>query len=71
MTPSARVAASIELLAAMEANPRKPADAVAHRFFKERRYIGSSDRRTISTLVWHIMRHWQKLTWWLEKQGFV
>lgn len=71
MTPSARIAASIELLTTMEANPRKPADAVAHRFFKERRYIGSSDRRTISTLVWHIMRHWQKLTWWLEKQGFV
>ncbi|MBO6086613.1 MAG: class I SAM-dependent methyltransferase, partial [Acetobacter sp.] len=71
MTPSARVAASIELLTAMEANPRKPADAVAHRFFKERRYIGSSDRRTISDLVWHIMRHWRKLTWWLEKQGFV
>ncbi|MBR2123874.1 MAG: RsmB/NOP family class I SAM-dependent RNA methyltransferase [Acetobacter sp.] len=69
MTPSAQIAASIELLAAMEEAPRKPADAIAHHFFKERRYIGSSDRRNISTLVWHVLRHWYKLTWWLEKQS--
>lgn len=69
MTPTARLAASIDLLAAMEAAPRKPADAVANSFFRERRYIGGGDRRAISGLVWDIMRNWRKLGWWLEQSG--
>ncbi len=69
MTPSARLAASIDLLAAMEAAPRKPADAVANSFFRERRYIGGGDRRAISGLVWDVMRGWRRLGWWLQKQN--
>ncbi|MFT9000209.1 MAG: RsmB/NOP family class I SAM-dependent RNA methyltransferase [Acetobacter syzygii] len=69
MTPTARLAASIDLLTAMEAAPRKPADAVANSFFRERRYIGGGDRRAISGLVWDIMRNWRRLGWWLEQNG--
>lgn len=71
MTPSARLAAAIDLLAAMEAAPRKPADAVANSFFRERRYMGGGDRRAISGLVWDVMRAWRRLGWWLEQKGQV
>ncbi|MFT8722272.1 MAG: RsmB/NOP family class I SAM-dependent RNA methyltransferase [Acetobacter malorum] len=67
MTPSARLGASIDLLTAMEAAPRKPADAVANSFFRERRYIGGGDRRAVSGMVWEIMRAWRRLGWWLTK----
>ncbi|GFE94415.1 RsmB/NOP family class I SAM-dependent RNA methyltransferase [Acetobacter persici] len=69
MTPSARLAASIDLLTSMEATPRKPADAVANSFFRERRYIGGGDRRAVSGMVWEIMRSWRRLGWWLSKCG--
>ncbi|GAN69048.1 RsmB/NOP family class I SAM-dependent RNA methyltransferase [Acetobacter orleanensis] len=69
MTPSARLGASIDLLTAMEAAPRKPADAVANSFFRERRYIGGGDRRAVSGMVWEIMRAWRRLGWWLTKCG--
>ncbi|MCX7382417.1 MAG: RsmB/NOP family class I SAM-dependent RNA methyltransferase [Alphaproteobacteria bacterium] len=67
MTPSARVAAAIELLAAIDAAPRKPADAVANAFFRERRYIGSGDRRAVSDRTWSVIRARRRLTWWLER----
>ena len=37
MTPAARLAASIELLAAINDGPRRPADAVANEFFSDGR----------------------------------
>ena len=69
MTPSARLAAAIELLSAMEAQPRRPADAVANSFFRDRRYIGGGDRRAVSDQVWQILRHWRRLEWWLVRAG--
>ncbi|MDH3474862.1 MAG: rRNA cytosine-C5-methylase, partial [Rhodospirillales bacterium] len=44
MTPGARVAAAIELLAKIEALDR-PADGVVRGYLRARRYIGSKDRR--------------------------
>ena len=67
MTPPARLAATIDLLAAIEAAPRRPADAVANSFFRERRYIGGGDRRDISDQVWFALRHWRRLEWWLQR----
>ena len=67
MTPSARLAAGIELLTAIEAAPRKPADAVANGFFRERRYIGGGDRRAVSDQVWFVLRHLRRLHWWLQR----
>ena len=69
MTPAARQAAAIELLAAVEAAPRKPADAVANDFFRNRRFIGSGDRRAVSELTWRVLRARRRLAWWLDRAG--
>lgn len=69
MTPSARIASAIELLAAVEAASRKPADAVANAFFRERRFIGSGDRRAVSERVWGVLRARRRLGWWLDREG--
>ncbi|GBR10863.1 RsmB/NOP family class I SAM-dependent RNA methyltransferase [Acetobacter oeni] len=69
MTPSARLAAAIDLLAEMDAAPRRPADAVANSFFRERRFIGGGDRRAISALVWDSLRHWRRAAWFIERAG--
>ena len=65
MTPAARIAAAIELLAAIEAEPKRPADAVANDFFRARRFIGSGDRRSVSDRVWRVLRAFRRLRWWL------
>ena len=67
MTPAARIAAAIELVAAIDHAPRKPADAIANNFFRERRYIGSGDRRAISERAWAVIRTRRRLTWWLSR----
>ncbi len=69
MTPAARIAAAIELLAAVEAEPRKPADAIAHDFFRARRFIGGGDRRAVSDLAWGVVRQRLRLGWWLARAG--
>ncbi|MDG6095316.1 RsmB/NOP family class I SAM-dependent RNA methyltransferase [Acetobacter sp. AN02] len=69
MTPSARLAAAIDLLTAMEDAPRRPADAVANSFFRERRFIGGGDRRAVSGLVWDVLRRWRRLGWRLTQAG--
>ncbi len=69
MTPAARLAAAIDLLAALEAEPRKPADAIAHEFFRARRFIGGGDRRAVSDRVWGAVRQRLRLDWWLARVG--
>ncbi|EHH68294.1 RsmB/NOP family class I SAM-dependent RNA methyltransferase [Gluconobacter morbifer] len=72
MTPAARLSGAIDLLCAIQNAPRRPADATANAFFRERRYIGGGDRRAISTLVWDVLRGWQRLHWHLaDVQGDV
>jgi 16S rRNA (cytosine967-C5)-methyltransferase len=65
VTPSARVAAAIDLLEVIEGAPKRPADAVANDFFRGRRYIGSGDRRAVSERVWTVLRARRRLGWWL------
>ncbi len=55
------------LLEAIAAAPRKPADAVANDFFRNRRFIGGGDRRDVSDQVWAVLRHQRRLTWWIER----
>jgi len=69
VTPAARLAAAIELLAAVESNPRKPADAVANDFFRARRFIGGGDRRAVSERAWDVLRARRRLDWWLAQAG--
>lgn len=65
MTPSARIAAAIDLLVVVEGAPKRPADAVANDFFRARRYIGSGDRRAVSERVWNVLRARRRLAWWI------
>jgi 16S rRNA (cytosine967-C5)-methyltransferase len=67
MTPAARLAAAIDLLAALEDQPRRPADAIANDFFRARRYIGGGDRRAISDRVWGVVRQRMRIEWWLAQ----
>ena len=65
VTPAGRAAAAIDLVAAIDAAPARPADAVANDFFRVRRFIGSGDRRAVSDRVWQVLRTRRRLTWWL------
>ncbi len=59
MHPAARVQTAIELLDAILLAARDggaAADVIATRFFKERRYAGSKDRRAIRDLAWRAIR---------------
>lgn len=69
MTPAARIAAAIDLVAEVEAAPRRAADGVANDFFRARRYIGSGDRRAVSDRGWRVLRARRRLTWWLTRAG--
>jgi 16S rRNA (cytosine967-C5)-methyltransferase len=69
VTPAARIAAAIDLLAEVEAAPRRPADAVANDFFRARRFIGAGDRRAVSDRTWGVLRARRRLGWWLSREG--
>jgi 16S rRNA (cytosine967-C5)-methyltransferase len=69
MNPAARIAAAIELLEHVDAAERRPADATANAFFRDRRYIGSGDRRAVSDRAWFALRARRRLGWWLERSG--
>ena len=69
MTPAARLAAAIELLAAIETDPRRPADAVANDFFRARRFMGGADRRAVAERAWSVLRARRRLGWWLAREG--
>src|SRR4051794_9110799 len=59
MTPAARLQAAIEVLDAVTASARDegpPADAIVTRYFKQRRYAGSKDRRAVRELVFRAIR---------------
>ncbi len=67
MTPAARLSGAIALLEAIDAAPRRPADAIANVFFRERRFIGSGDRKSVSDRAWATIRARRRLTWWLDR----
>jgi 16S rRNA (cytosine967-C5)-methyltransferase len=73
MKAGARVAAAIEvweqLDAALREGGRKPADVVLGKYFRQRRFIGSKDRREISRQVYGVLRHERALAWWLKRDG--
>lgn len=59
MTPSARVQAAIDLLDAIVVAARHQgaaADTIIARYFKDRRYAGSKDRRAVRDLVYRAIR---------------
>jgi len=59
MTPAARLQAAIEVLDEVIAAARDngpPADTIVTRYFKQRRYAGSKDRRAVRELVFRAIR---------------
>jgi len=68
MTPSARIAAAIEILN-LYASHHLPLDRACDRYFRARRYIGAGDRRFISHVIYAVMREQMKLDWWLTSHG--
>jgi 16S rRNA (cytosine967-C5)-methyltransferase len=59
MTPAARLQAAIEVLDEVIGSVRvdgPPADAIVTRYFKQRRYAGSKDRRAVRELVFRAIR---------------
>lgn len=59
MTPAARLQAAIEVLDEVIASARDdgpPADVIVTRYFKQRRYAGSKDRRAVRELVFRAVR---------------
>ncbi|MGG5819826.1 RsmB/NOP family class I SAM-dependent RNA methyltransferase [Falsiroseomonas sp. HW251] len=69
MTPSGRIQAAADLLAAVAEEARRPADAIANDFFRARRYIGGGDRRAVSELAWGAIRQKLRLDWHLARLG--
>ena len=59
MTPAARLQAAIEVLDEVILSARSdgpPADSIVTRYFKQRRYAGSKDRRAVRELVFQAIR---------------
>src|SRR5215218_8044277 len=59
MTPAARLQAAIEVLDEVIGSARNdgpPADTIVTRYFKQRRYAGSKDRRAVRELVFRTIR---------------
>jgi 16S rRNA (cytosine967-C5)-methyltransferase len=59
MTPAARLQAAAEILDEVIASVRDdgpPADSIVTRYFKQRRYAGSGDRRAVRELVFKAIR---------------
>jgi len=67
VTPGARVQEAIELLQAIDAAPKAPADRVASGYFRSRRYVGAKDRAAIQGIVYDVLRRRAQLDWWLQR----
>ena len=68
MTPAARLQATLDLLIEIDTTPR-PADALTSAYFRARRYIGSKDRAAISFMLYDVLRHTARLSWWIGAEA--
>lgn len=68
MTPSARVAATIEILDEI-ARADAPADAILANWFRTHRFAGSKDKRAIRELVYRDLRAGARLRWMCRSLG--
>lgn len=57
MKQAARIEASIEVIDSVLAEDTIPADSLLTTYFRNRRYIGSQDRKAIAELFYQILRH--------------
>ena len=68
MKPAARLQATIEILDSIAERSRSgPAEEVVSDYLRQRRYIGSKDRKAVTSLTYSLLRHRARLGWWLEQ----
>lgn len=65
MRDSARIQTAIEILSKMR-DANIPMDNVLRDYMRNRRYIGSKDRRYIVELVYDVVRSTARLGWWMN-----
>lgn len=65
MTPAAHVQAAIELVE-QSIESKRPADRLLSNYFRQRRYIGSKDKRAIAELFYGALRRRSELIYLLE-----
>ena len=66
MHPGARIQAAIDLIDAVEQSIQAngaAADQLVQRYFRARRYAGSKDRRSVTDMVYNILRRRGELVW--------
>lgn len=68
MRPSARLAAVVEILNAMD-EKAGPAEHAVRSYFRTRRYAGSKDRRWVKEALFSLFRNRGMLDWALEQSG--
>ncbi|MBE7636980.1 RsmB/NOP family class I SAM-dependent RNA methyltransferase [Sneathiella sp. P13V-1] len=68
MTPSARLAALVELFDQWQ-GAREPAEIIVTAYFRNRRYAGSKDRRWISNLFYKSLRNMGQIVDFIEKNN--
>ena len=66
MSPSSLAGHAVELIEILQNDPR-PADQVIDKFFRQRRYLGSHDRRELAESVYGILRHRRRLQFYIAK----
>lgn len=69
MTPGARLQAVLELLDLIEAEATVPANQLLATFFRQRRFIGSHDRPSITQIVYGVLRTRAHVDHFLLSQG--
>ncbi|WP_193370793.1 RsmB/NOP family class I SAM-dependent RNA methyltransferase [Pelagibius marinus] len=72
MMPAARLQATIEILDGITGEGAgegavRPAERVVNDYLRQRRYIGSKDRRAVTALTYDVLRHHARLAWWLQR----
>lgn len=65
MKQAARLQATLVLLDKVLGSSM-PADQTITRYFRQCRYMGSTDRRVISEMAYQILRRYEELTWYLQ-----
>lgn len=68
MKPSSRIQAGIEILELLDA-ANIPMDKAVGDYMRNRRYIGSKDRREIAERAYNMMRSFARLEWWVDHVG--
>ena len=68
MSPAARIQAAIELLDLILSSD-VPADASVAAYLRDRRYIGSGDRRDLVEGAYAVLRSRAALGWWIGRSG--